>query len=47
MTRKNTKAEDARLRDILFDHYATGGGKDVPVERVADNMGLSDIKDVI
>ena len=47
MARKNSKNEDARLRDVLFDYYATGGGKAVPVERVATNMGLSDIGDVL
>jgi hypothetical protein len=44
---KNSKNEDARLRDVLFDYYATGRDKAVPVERVATNMGVSDIGDVL
>jgi hypothetical protein len=36
--------EDRERRQQLFEHYATGGGKDVPLARVAANMGITEAK---
>ena len=37
------KQEDARKVQELMAYYATGGGKDVPVERVAAHLGIADV----
>lgn len=43
LNRLRQQEEDSRKVQELMVYYATGGGKEVPVERVASHLGIKDV----